>query len=292
MLAQRLREQEHVLSVQAQKALDDKDATVQHVLSSALQAQTEELEEEKKAFEHTKTAEIQAKLDEHYSTQLANYKEQVLAELQQKNDTLQSLQDKLQALQQALESSQSSQKGSSRAHRISAAALALSEKLDTSLPAGDELQALQWAAGKDGVISTAVKTIPATVAQGVPTVAELQGRFVEKLYTKCRQAALVPQGRPGLEGQLAGMLFATVKYPPSPDEPSPDPDNAEYLLAQAKSFVQMGHLEEAVSVLDKLQGQAAFTIADWKKDAVDRINVDKARKVIKMECALLNESLA
>ena len=66
--------------------------------------------------------------------------------------------------------------------------------------------------------------------------------------------------------------------------------NAEYVLVRASRYVQLGELETAVDELDKLSGQPAFVVADWKKNAIDRINVEKALKVIKMECALLNES--
>jgi hypothetical protein len=56
--------------------------------------------------------------------------------------------------------------------------------------------------------------------------------------------------------------------------------------------VKLGELEESVSELDKLKGQAAFTVRDWKSAAMDRIAVEKALKVIKMECALLNKNMS
>lgn len=56
--------------------------------------------------------------------------------------------------------------------------------------------------------------------------------------------------------------------------------------------MKLGELEESVSELDKLKGQAAFTVRDWKSAAMDRIAVEKALKVIKMECALLNKNMS
>jgi hypothetical protein len=53
----------------------------------------------------------------------------------------------------------------------------------------------------------------------------------------------------------------------------------------------MGELEQAVEQIGKLTGQAAFTAADWKSQAKERVSVDKALKVIRMECALANESM-
>jgi len=169
----------------------------------------------------------------------------------------------------------------------------VSEKLETHNSAAAELKALKQAAGKDGVIPTALATIPDSANTGVPTTPELQARF-EDVHKRCRQAALVPKGRPGLGGQLAGMMFATLKYPPDPDDPAPENDknNAEYVLVRARKHVKLGELEQAVEQLEKLEGQTAFTAQDWKKDAVDRIAIEKALKVIKMECALVNESFA
>ena len=56
--------------------------------------------------------------------------------------------------------------------------------------------------------------------------------------------------------------------------------------------MKLGELEESVGELDKLEGQAAFTVSDWKTSAMDRVAVEKALKVIKMECALLNKNMS
>lgn len=297
-MAKRLREQDNALSTRMYHALQEKEATIQSVLNTAMKAQQTEHEADKAAFEEIATQEIKSALHAEYGKQLEDYKNQMSHDLQQKVASLEALSQKLQQLQSALDVSNTSKEGSHKAHRLSAAALALSEKLETNVGAALELAALKLAAGNVGVISTACATIPAAVQTGVPTLSELQTRFVP-VFQKCRQAALVPVGRPGLEGQLAGILFATLKYPPDVDTGSSSPvgsgntaamEGAEYLLARAQKHVQLGELEHAVEQLDKLEGQAAFTIADWRKDAIDRIAVEKALKVIKLECALLNES--
>jgi mitofilin len=292
LMARRMREQEHELTLQANKALQEKDANIQSVLGKALELQQNEHETDKKAFEQLKHAEIQVAMEEKYGKMMEEYKAKVAADLQQKVATLNALTQKLRHLESALEASKTSQQGSLKAHRLSAAALSLAEKLETSESAATELAALKAAAGHEGVICTACATIPESVqTTGVLTLAQLQARF-SAAQKKCRQAALVPTGRLGLEGQLAGIFLAAIKYPPDPDDPAPesDKDNAEFVLARANRFVQHGELERAVEQLEKLQGQPAFTISDWMKDALDRIAVEKALKVIKMECALLNES--
>jgi hypothetical protein len=151
------------------------------------------------------------------------------------------------------------------------------------------------AAEENRVIASAVSALPASVTTGVPTVSELQTKF-ETVHKKSRQAALVPTGRVGLEGQFLGSLFATIKSAPNPEEPAPEDakDNAEYVLARARRHVQLGELEQAVEELNKLpsNGQAAFTVKDWKKDALERVAVNKALRTIKVECALLNSIIS
>ena len=93
------------------------------------------------------------------------------------------------------------------------------------------------------------------------------------------------------------MVFAAMTVPPSPDSLPPsdvtlsESKVADYILAQAKRHVQLGELQEAIDELDKLKGQSAFVLRDWKQTAKDRIAVEKALKVIKMECALMNKNM-
>ena len=292
LMAKRLREQQSEFSDRLHKAVQEKESSIQTVLNTALEAQKAEHEADMKAFEEVTKAELQAKLEDEYAEKITEITEQTAQDMQQKAATLTSLTEKLSELESALEASKSNKEGSLKAHRVSAASLALAEKLESNQGVEIELKALKAAASPDGVIATALRTIPEAANDGVPTLSDLQARF-GAVHKKGRQAALVPAGRPGLEGQLAGMVFAAMKYPPRPDDPAPeaDKDNAEYVLARAKQYVELGQLERAVEQLEKLQGQPAFTVADWKKDAMTRIALEKALKVIKMECALLNESM-
>jgi len=151
----------------------------------------------------------------------------------------------------------------------------------------------QNAAGDNEVIVSAVSTVPSSIEKGIPTLSELQTRF-ETVYKKSRQAALVPAGRTTLGGQLLGMAFSRVKYAPEPDDPAPQDgtDENEYILVRARKLVQLGELERAIEQLEKLDGQPAFTAKDWTLDAKDRVATEKAARVIKMECAIVNESMA
>lgn len=105
---------------------------------------------------------------------------------------------------------------------------------------------------------------------------------------------MVPEGRSGLEGQLLGMIFAKLSVPPSPDTISDETDPAiiaDSILSTARAYVQNGDIEKAVETLNKLKGQTAFVMNDWKTKAMDRVATERALKVIKLECALLNKDL-
>ena len=293
LLAKKLREYETNLQRQFQQALQEKDASIQQVIAAALEAKEGELNEEKRLFEETTLNEMKLKFNEEFTTHVEEQKRRFEVELREKVNILLDLRNKVNFLQEELESSKISKEGSSKAHKLSAAALALTGRLETSQSAQAELKSLQESAGKEGVISTAISTIPLQAVQvGVPTLPHLQARF-DNVYKKCRQAVLVPQGRSGLEGQIVGALFSFLKYAPDPNSTSENVVNdSEYVLVRAKKFVQLGELEQAVEELEKLPnaGQLGLVLRDWKNDAVNRIAIDKALKVIRMELALLNES--
>ena len=289
----RLREQRHELTSQAESALMEKEKKLQSVIDHSLKIQENQFNEEKAEFEKKTEERINAKYEELFGKSLAQAKDSFAKRLEQKVSQIESLVKKLSELEVALQSSREYQSGSVQAHRMSAAALALADRLESSKPAAAQVAALKSVAGSNAVVASAVESLPASVSTGVPTLQELQARFEESVYPKCRRAALVPSGQHGLEGQILGMVFSTLKYPPGPDDPAPESskDASEYSLARARRHVQLGELDLAVEQLDKLSGQAAFTASDWKQRARERVAVDKALRVIRMECALANESM-
>jgi len=128
----------------------------------------------------------------------------------------------------------------------------------------------------------------------IPTMLCLIMQYAIAEYVPFYQAAMVPEGRAGLHGQLLGMLFAKLSVPPSPDAvPSSEEEGSvtDGILSLARKYVQMGDLERAVEQLDRLKGQTAYVMNDWKSKAMDRVATERALKVIKLECALLNKDL-
>lgn len=295
LLAQKLREQEDLITRQANAALAAKDDSIQELLKATGEAR----EQETKSILTAETKRINSALELEYNNKLANElgeaKQAYNADLEKHGAVLKSLQEKLGMLESRLEVSRNYESGSKRAHRLSAAALALANKLEVGEGAAVELAALKGAVGDEtGVIANAVEIIPPRAKTCVPTVADLQSSFA-KSYNVGRQAAMVPEGRAGLEGQLMGMVFAKLSVPPSPESvPTSDEEGnvTDGILSLAKSYVQAGDLENAVEQLNKLTGQTAHVMADWKSKAMDRVSTERALKVIKLECALMNRDLA
>jgi len=294
LLARRLREQEDTLTRQTNTIIQTKEAAFETVLNSATKTQEAAYTQALESNTDRITREITAKAEAEFGQKLAEEKNKFVQELEGRAKALEELAERLVRNDGMLEISRNFEGGSQIAHRVSAAALALAERMETREGAGEEVAALKAAAVENGVIASALETIPASVRTGVPTLPELQTSF-DAIHSIGRQAAHVPTGRSGLEGQIAGMLFAKITVTPSLDSipaVGDDGNMADYTLASAQRYVHLGNLEEAVRELDKLKGQTAFTMGDWKKTAMDRIAVEKALKVIKMECALMNKNMA
>ena len=293
LLATKLREQEDMITRQANAALVAKDESVAELMRAASEAREKETRDVLEGETKRITDELELEYSNKLQNELAKMKKVYASDLEKHGSVMEKLREKLEMLSSRLEVSQNYESGSKRAHRVSAAALALAGKLEVGEGAAVEIAALKGAAGGEGVIASAVGMIPSTAEVGVPTVAELQAAFDES-YTVGRQAAMVPEGRAGLEGQLMGMLFAKLSVPPSPEAvPTSEEEGnvTDGVLSLARKHVQVGDLEKAVEQLNKLKGQAAFVMKDWKSLAADRVSTERALKVIKLECALLNNEM-
>jgi hypothetical protein len=250
--------------------------------------------EDKMAFEKTTKEAMDAKYEELMNIELTKMKEEFANKMKQRVQQVEELTKKFTQLEISLKASQDFKAGSLDAHKITAAAIALMEKLESGDPAGAAVRALEVVATDNAVISAAVQTLPSSVSlSGVSTLQELQTAFEETIYPQCRKGANVPPGVDGLEGQLLGSIFSFLRYPPGPEEAAPEAekDASEYVLARIKRYVQLGDLENAIRESKKLDGQVAFTAKDWETKAKDRVAVEKSLKVIRMECALANENL-
>jgi hypothetical protein len=295
LMDEKLAKQKKELQAQAEEALKEQQASSDAFVESSLKIQEQHHEEEKAAYEKKVEEAMSAKYEELFGKSMAETKQAIAVKMDQKVKQMEALSKKLSDLEFALQSTKDFQAGSVQAHRITAAAIALTEKLESGEPASAAVNALKAVATDNVVVSSAVETIPESVSTtGLSTLQELQTTFEEEVYPRCRRASNVPQGQSGLEGQILGAVFSTLKYPPAPDDPAPESekDASEYVLARARRHVQLGELEDAATEISKLHGQVAFVAKDWEARVKDRVAVDKAMKVIRMELALANESLS
>ena len=295
LLDEKLTKQEKILVQQTAETLQEKEEAMQGIIENSLKIQEKSFEDEKASFEKMTEEKINAKYEEMFGNSLAQAKNEFAKKMEQRVQQITSLKNKLSDLEFALQSSKAYKSDSLQAHRMSAAAMALIDKLESSKPAAAAVEALKSVSETNAVVNAAISALPKSVASsGVATLQELQTQFEEQVHPKCRQAAMIPEGQKGLEGQLLGMLFATLKFAPGPEDTAPESekDAAEYVLARARRHVQLGELEQAVFQMDKLKGQPSFTASDWQQSAKDRLAVEKALKVIRMECALANEAMS
>lgn len=295
LMEKKLSDQERTLTSKAQTDLREKEEAMQAIIDHSLKIQEQQFNEEKVGFEKMTEEAMNAKYEELYGKSLVQAKEGFAKKVEQKAKQIEGLAKKLSDLEFALQSTKEFQSGSVEAHRMSAAALALVDALESSKPAGAALTAMRAVAENNAVVNVVLDSLPLSVStKGVSTLQELQTSFEEKIYPKCRRATLVPDGYHGMEGQLLGIAFAALKYPPSPDDPAPDSekDASEYVLSRARRHIQLGELEQAAEQMVKLQGQALFTARDWLEQTKERVAVEKALKVLRMECVLANKSMS
>ena len=291
---EKLAEQKKVLTAQAEEAINEHKTRSDAFMENSMQIQEKAHLEDKINFEKTTKESMDAKYEELMNIEVAKLKEEFATKMKQRVHQMEQLSKKLTELEISLKTSQDFKVGSLEAHKITAAAIALMEKLESGDPAGAAVRALEAVASENAVVTAAVRSLPSSVSlSGVSTLQQLQTVFEETIYPQCRKAANVPPGVDGLEGQLLGSVFSFLRFPPGPQEAAPEAekDDSEYVLARIKRHVQMGELEDAIRESKKLEGQVAFTAKDWASTARDRVAVEKALKVIRMECALANENL-
>lgn len=304
LMASKLRELEDKLSRQTSHILQQKDASIQNVLNEAALAQEDEYKKSLESSLNNQKEELTLKLEQEYTSSLKTMKEEYITIFEEQLNKISSLKTKIQQLEDITNASKTYELHSQRAHALSAAALALSSKLESSSKIED-FQMFLSQLKEDPLMESALSSLPSKKLQseGVPTVGSLQKQFINKVEERCRQAALVPEGHTSLGAQLVGIVyskfFLTTTALDGASAPGDNTNSALYTLAKAKTQVELGNLEKAVKLLDELEmgenaannHQVNFTVRDWKQNAKDRVAVDKAVQILKMECALLNGNM-
>ena len=288
-LASQLRDMEDDLK----RVFLEKERNMREQYEAAAQAQLDAQNQDYIKKWNTQSGELSKSLNERLEVALADgiakNKAEMVSKLEAKVSEMNDLMNQLETLRQKASISANFERGSQAAHRLSAAALALANKFETSQSAGGELATLKAVVDEnDGQISAALSRIPLEASAGVPTLPELQSMF-SKVKSSCRQAAMVPEGS-GLAGQLTGYALSALSHEPPVGLIEGESD--DHILARAHYFVQNGDLEQAVAQLDQLQGQASFVASSWRNAALSRAIVEQAVRIIKMECALINKNMS
>ena len=193
LLAQRIREAEDSITRQANEALRAKEEGVQNLLGSLRQGREREVADATKVEVKKIRDEMELEFQNKLQNELGQMKQMHINELEKYAESLTEMQGKLADLESSLQISRQYESGSKKAHAVSAAALALSNKLENGESVEVEVAALQGATAgeEEGVIASAVKMIPRGIGSGkqILSLGELQSAF-DASYKKGREVSL------------------------------------------------------------------------------------------------------
>jgi hypothetical protein len=193
LLAKRIREAEDAITRQANEALRAKEEGVQNLLMGMREGREKEVADSVRLEVGKIRGDLELEYQSRLQNELAEAKAMHVAELEKYMSSINSMASQLSELETRLQISKAYESGSKKAHAVSAAALALANKLEAGESVEVEVAALRGAtAGEEGVIAGAVKMIPGSVERGmgVPTVGELQVAF-DRSYKKGREVSCV-----------------------------------------------------------------------------------------------------
>jgi hypothetical protein len=183
---------------QANEALRAKEDSVQSLLSKMREGRDAEVSE----IVASEVTSIKSELELEYQTQLQNELGQIKSDYIKELETCQAkmmeMQNQLSTLETSLQLSRRYEDGSKYAHAVSAAALALANKLENGESMEVEVAALKGAVlANDGdnssVIGSAVNMIPGRIVKNggsVMSLGELQDAF-DRSYKKGREVSFL-----------------------------------------------------------------------------------------------------
>ena len=193
LLAQRIREAEDSITRQANEALRAKEEGVQNLLGSMRQGREREVADATKVEVTKIRDELELEFQNKFQNELGQMKQMHINEVEKYAERMTKMQGKLADLESSLQISRQYESGSKKAHAVSAAALALANKLENGESVEVEVAALQGATAgeEEGVIASAVKMIPRGIGNGkqILSLGELQSAF-DKSYKKGREVSL------------------------------------------------------------------------------------------------------
>lgn len=123
--------------------------------------------------------------------------------------------------------------------------------------------------------SAAVRTLGQVASTGAPTLAELQQSF-GKASAKARAA--IPAEKQGALGWLNSLFGDAVTVRGDDSEEA----GAAVIVSRAGTALDAGDLDQAVSLLEGLDGAPAAAMADWTQSANRRITLEAGLETLRL----------
>ncbi len=132
----------------------------------------------------------------------------------------------------------------------------------------------------------------AAALNGVATKAQLAERF-PKVLSRARHASLVPEDS-GIWGEVVAYAtnMLTVRRFTAATAETATAGNSEHILGWAETCVAAGRFDEAVLVLEKLEGKPRAIVRDWVAEARKRAVAEQAATALHAETTVVASSLS
>ena len=190
LLSRRIREAEDSITRQANEALRAKEEGVQNLLGRMREGREKEVADATAVQVEKIRGDLELEFQNKLQNELGVMKSRHVEELEKYTESMTRMQSKLADLESSLQISRQYESGSKKAHAVSAAALALANKLENGESVEVEVAALEGATAgeEEGVIASAVKMIPKGIGSGkqILSLGELQSAF-DSSYKKGRE---------------------------------------------------------------------------------------------------------
>mmetsp|Transcript_18944 Transcript_18944/g.23862 ORF Transcript_18944/g.23862 Transcript_18944/m.23862 type:complete len:596 (+) Transcript_18944:91-1878(+) len=220
-----------------------------------------------------------------YNSEVEKLRAEYIEKTENRIQALQRLQDEVSAVENVLNETSSYYTAASQINKLSAVALALAKKLETSDPIASELSLLKQASMGDELMTIVANSLKVEGKKGVPTVEQLKVRF-ESVRKAARKAAMIPEATEGVFGQLLGSLIAFITIQPVGNIQG---EGADEVLARTAYLLELGDLKTAVLEMTTLTGKESLIVRDWIQDAKLRLQAEQAVKIFNAHASLLNE---
>ncbi|WP_439619322.1 mitofilin family membrane protein [Hyphomonas sp.] len=123
--------------------------------------------------------------------------------------------------------------------------------------------------------SAAVRALGEVASTGAPTLAQLQQSFGP---ASTRARAAIPADKQGGLGWLNNLFGDAVTVRGDDGEEG----GAAVILSRARTALDAGNLDQAVSTLEGLEGEPAAAMADWTQSANRRITLEAGLETLRL----------